>query len=85
LLKLLTEINTHIPQIAGCTGKENAELSSAVGELKEAAQVTPVIGERLRGPLHRILAIVGSAGQTVITTGLKIYIEQWMRLHGLAS
>jgi hypothetical protein len=83
LLKLLTEINTHAPQIIGSSEKESAELSAAVNELNDAAEGVPVIG-KLRGPLHRVLKVVGSASQTVIAIGLKLYIEQWMKLHGLA-
>lgn len=84
LLKLLAEINTYAPQIAGFSQQDTIELGTAVAELNEAAQATPVVGEKLRKPLDRIIGAIRSAGETVITTGLKFYVEQWMKSHGLA-
>lgn len=54
-----------------------------MAELDDAVQSTPIAPSKLRQTLRQILKVVGNVGQTVITTGLKGYIEQWMRLHGL--
>jgi hypothetical protein len=81
---LLTEIRTHAPSIIGPEGERGVELRAAMTELDDAVQSTPIAMSKLRQTLHRILGVVGNAGQTVITTGLKLYIEQWMKSHGLA-
>jgi AbiTii len=83
LQNLLTEIRTHIPSLIGPADERGIELRAAMAELDSAVQSTPVASGKLRQTLHQILGVVGNAGQTVITTGLKLYIEQWMRSHGL--
>jgi hypothetical protein len=84
LKNLLTEIRTHVPSFIGPADERGPELRAAMVELNDAAESTPIAPGKVRQTLHRILAVVGNAGQSVITTGLKLYIEQWMRSHGMA-
>ena len=84
LQNLLAEIRTYALGIIGPEDQRGVELRAAMAELDDAVQSTPIASSKLRQPLLRILKVVGNAGQTVITAGLKLYVEQWMKLHGLA-
>ena len=84
LQKLLAEIRTYALGIIGPEDQRGVELRAAMAELDDAVQSTPIASSKLRQPLLQILKVVGNAGQTVITAGLKLYVEQWMKLHGLA-
>jgi hypothetical protein len=83
LQALLKEVRTYIPSIIEPADGGTSKLNTALAELDEASQLAPVTLNKVRPPLHRILEVLGNMSQTVITTGLKLYIEVWMKSHGI--
>lgn len=80
---LVSEIEPHIAGMR-LDAAEEADLRTALAELEaKAIAKAPEIGN-VRKALARIVGVIGGAGETVVTLGIKAVIEGWMKQHGIA-
>ncbi len=80
--KLLADIGAHISTIP-VSGNHQNELKDALSTLTTASSGNPVKTGIVRQALDRVLHIVGKAGDTVVTLGIKAIVESWMKQHGV--
>jgi hypothetical protein len=52
--------------------------------LEPAKTAKSVDAGKVRKALTRILGLIGKAGETVVTVGVKAVTEAWMKQHGMA-
>ncbi|MGO8915030.1 MAG: hypothetical protein ACLQJR_03890 [Stellaceae bacterium] len=80
---LVAEIEKHVP-VLSLGAEETQELDTALSELKSEGSGKQLEQGRVRQLLGRVTGIVGKAGETIITTGIKAYVEAWMKQHGMS-
>jgi hypothetical protein len=79
---LLSEITAHIASLK-LQPIDRGAVQAALSELT-SDQTTSVEPSRVREALTRVLGVIGKAGETVLTAGIKACTEEWMKLHGMA-
>jgi hypothetical protein len=82
--KLVEEIRAHIGALPLSTTNQQ-ELHAALSELTTAISDKSVKTGAVRQALDRVLALVGKAGETVVSVGIKAFVESWMKQHGGGS
>ncbi len=84
LMQLLSEIRLHTDDL-NLPPTDSGSLKIALSEIEAASLSKAPDPGAVRQGLQRVLGFVGKAGQTVIVEGLKAYVDNWMRLHGLSN
>lgn len=78
---LVAQLEQHVPHLSlgAC---DQRDLDKLLIELKsdDGRSLNPGKAQQLLG---RVLAVVGKAGDTILTTGIRVFVEQWMRAHGM--
>jgi hypothetical protein len=80
--RLLVEIETHAANLQ-LQQTDKHELQAALAELQMDSAKPPEPG-KVRQALTRVLTVIGKAGETVLTAGIRAYTEAWMKQHGMA-
>jgi AbiTii len=80
--KLVAEIEKHVPALKLLSGDEH-ELRRTLTELKTEGEREKAEPAKVRRLLGRVIGFVGGVGETVITTGIKAYVEAWTKSHGV--
>jgi hypothetical protein len=85
------DVRTLVAEIGKHTGglqlpaPEKLALETALAELQPSTPSKESDAGRVRQVLIRVLGMVGKGADTVITIGMKAYIEAWMKQHGMGS
>jgi hypothetical protein len=62
---------------------ERSELETALTELQAPTSAKESNAAKVYRALARVLGVIGKAGETVITVGVRAYVEAWMKQHGV--
>jgi AbiTii len=81
--KLFVEIKPHIDSLH-LPPTDRQELLTALAELETTKPTKSIAIGKTRQALDRVLGVIGKAGETVLTVGLKTFVEAWMKQHGIA-
>jgi hypothetical protein len=79
---LVQQIERHLPALA-LPQEDDREVRNALVELRSEAATPQADAGKARQLLGRVLGVVGKAGDTVLTTGIKVCVEAWMKAHGI--
>jgi hypothetical protein len=79
--RLVEEITAHVSAFP-LSASHQDELKDALRELTTASSGKTAKTGMVRQALDRVLVIIGKAGETVVTLGIKAVVESWMRQHG---
>jgi hypothetical protein len=80
--QLVAAIEPHAAA-ATLTARNRDALLAAINELKPNRQDATVDGRKLKPILDRIVRIVSKLGDQVVTAGIRVVVEGWMKAHGL--
>ena len=79
--KLVAELGTYLSSVHQPPADIN-EILAVINELNLTSTKSIETG-KVRQVLDRALGLLGKAGETVMTVGIKTWIEAWMRNHGI--
>jgi AbiTii len=80
--KLIGEIEPHVTGLQ-LSPTDKQGLVDALAELQSAKSAKPIEAGKVRKVLNRALNFIGKAGETIVTAGIKTYVEGWMKQHGI--
>jgi hypothetical protein len=79
---LVEEIQSHIAGLK-LDVSDREELEATLHDLGKTKPDEQIEAGSVMPAVKKILGLVGKAGGTVISAGIKVYTEAWMRSHGL--
>jgi hypothetical protein len=82
--KLVEELRAHIGTLP-LSPTNQQELEVALTELTTASSGKSVKTGAVRQALDRLLAVVGKAGETIVSVGIKAFVESCMKQHSGGS
>jgi hypothetical protein len=80
--QLVSELSKYLPGLS-LPSAEQHTVDAALTELQQAESHEQPEPGKIRSALGGILGVVAEEGRSVVTAGIKAYIEGWMRQHGL--
>jgi hypothetical protein len=80
--KLVAEVNPHINGLH-LPSIDKQELLIALAKLETTTPTKPIAPGKARQALDRVLGVLSKTGETVVTVGIKTFIETWMKQHGI--
>ena len=80
--RLLAEIGRYVASL-NLPPADKHELLGALTELEATNPASPIETSKIRQVLNRALRLIDKAAETVVTVGIKAYIEGWMKQHGI--